>query len=138
MVFDTKLLELTSDLINPIQMRHALIELLKIEKGVSLISFEAIEAQPLLMPKMITKKEQEEKVTIKPVTTEQPFGLYRHGIRLKLRGNYFQLRNYLTQLEGLSWTFFWQQFHYQLLEHPKSELEIEIYSLSTKREFIGV
>jgi len=38
----------------------------------------------------------------------------------------------------LSWKFFWQEFNYQLKEYPVSELEIEMYSLSTKREFIGV
>ena len=64
--------------------------------------------------------------------------LYRHGIKIKLQGHYFALRDYLTQLEGLSWTLFWQGFDYQLKAYPESELEVEIYSLSTAREFIGV
>ena len=64
--------------------------------------------------------------------------LYRHAIKIKLSGSYFQLRDYLIQLESLSWKFFWQEFNYQLKEYPVSELEIEMYSLSTKREFIGV
>ena len=68
----------------------------------------------------------------------QTINLYRHSIKLKLKGRYFNLRNYLSQLEGLSWKFFWQHFQYQVAEYPNSELEIEIYSLSTTREFIGI
>ena len=37
---DDRLLLLTSELIEPIQMRYALLELLKTQKGVSLVSFE--------------------------------------------------------------------------------------------------
>jgi len=48
------------------------------------------------------------------------------------------LQNYLSQLEKLSWKFFWQDFNFKLTEYPKSELEIEMYSLGTKKEFVGV
>ena len=36
--------------------------------------------------------------------------LYRHGIKITLSGRYFELRDYLLQLEQLSWKFFWQEF----------------------------
>lgn len=142
---DTELLALTSDLIDPVQMRHALVELLKIEKGVSLVSFQLVGAKPLALkqpeeetdkqtPVMNAEKTEQNNIA-EPVET---LALYKHGIKLKLTGSYFKLRDYLTQLEQLSWKFFWQEFDYQLKEYPVSELEIEIYSLSTKQEFIGV
>ena len=43
---DQQLLELTSDLIDPIQMRFALIKLLKLQKGVQLLSFEVLTGKP--------------------------------------------------------------------------------------------
>jgi len=131
---DTELLTLTSELIDPIQMRHALLELLDVQKGVSLLSFELIGAKPVVTSSIekVTEKKEETQ------DTASSLSLYRHGIKLKLKGNYFQLRNYLTQLEEMSWTFFWKNFDYELQEYPMSELEIEMYSLSTKREFIGV
>ena len=109
---DQQLLALTSDLIDPIQMRYALIKLLKLQKGVKLLSFQVLPASA------VTKNKAE--------------------VDVKLQGQYFQLKDYLTQLEGLSWKFFWQEFDYQLKTYPVSELEIEIYSLSTAQEFIGV
>jgi MSHA biogenesis protein MshJ len=135
---DVNLLQLTSDLINPIQMRHALLQLLKTQKGISLQSFQVIPAQA------ITLASSKPAVKIKDISTaetdpnQEKLVLYRHSIKIKLSGSYFQLRDYLTQLESLSWKFFWKEFNYQLKEYPVSELEIEMYSLSTKREFIGV
>jgi MSHA biogenesis protein MshJ len=136
---DQRLLTLTSDLIDPIQMRYALIELLKLQKGVKLLSFKVLPARAVTQSK--TQPETDEIVTASVGDTKaqnQQLHLYRHGISIKLQGQYFQLKNYLTQLERLSWTFFWQEFDYQLKVYPVSELDIEIYSLSTAKEFIGV
>tara|TARA_R110001592_G_scaffold216051_2_gene469525 strand:- start:5185 stop:5883 length:699 start_codon:yes stop_codon:yes gene_type:complete len=135
---DVNLLKLTSDLIDPVQMRYALMQLLKTQKGVSLQSFQVIAAQPMNIASTATAVTGDGTKTA-VVSSDQPeLILYRHAIKIKLSGSYFQLRDYLTQLEALSWKFFWQEFTYQLKEYPVSELEIEMYSLSTKREFIGV
>jgi len=144
---DADLFKLTSDLIDPIQMRYALLELLNLQKGVKLISFEVMPVEPILLMSNQAdnadkaKQGQQEKDSELARTYQDEsvsLGLYRHSIKLKLKGRYFHLRDYLSQLEGLSWTFFWQKFHYQLLAYPMSELEIEIYSLSTNPDFIGV
>ena len=132
---DGRLLKLTSDLIDPIEMRHALLELLKVNNGVKLISFTAKPVEPLWL-NQAAGNEGESDV----IGSDYPavLGLYRHSIRLTLRGQYFDLRDYLLQLENLSWTFFWHKFNYTLAVHPLSDLEIEIYSLSTNPDFIGV
>lgn len=129
---DNELLLLTSDLINPIQMRYALIELLQTQKAVSLLSFEVLPAQSMNLASQNANDSEGNEAS------EQPLTLYKHGIKLTLKGGYFALRDYLTQLEQLEWRFFWQEFDYQLTQYPKSELTIEMYSLSTKEEFIGV
>ncbi len=133
---DTKLLALTSDLISPIQMRYALLDLLKLEKGVSLLSFELLGAKPLL-PKPESSSNTSA-VSINSNDKLSSLNLYRHGIKITLTGSYFDLRDYLTQLEKLPWKFFWQDFNFNLKEYPNSELEIEMYSLGTKKEFVGV
>jgi len=128
---DEELLSLTSELIDPVQMRYALIELLKMQQGVSLVSLQVQPAVPLVTS--VANSNQSEKAT----KTEN-IGLFKHQIVIKLSGNYFQLRDYLSQLEEMKWKFFWQDFNYQLKQYPTSELEVRLYSLSTKREFIGV
>ena len=138
---DEQLLSLTSDLIDPIQMRYALIKLLKLQKGVKLLSFEVLPARAVTKAKLASNDKPDAnqiQVTSEAQAEPKQLRLYRHGIKIKLQGQYFQLRDYLSQLEGLTWKFFWQEFDYQLKEYPVSELEVEIYSLSTAQEFIGV
>lgn len=138
---DQSLAILTSKLVDPIQMRAALEQLLHLQKGVKLLSFEVESAQPILENEKSTNKKQiiNQKNAVKNIAKPQVLtGLYRHPIKLKLSGSYFQLRDYLRQLERLPWKFFWEKFDYQLKKYPTSELNIEIYSLSLKKEFVGV
>jgi MSHA biogenesis protein MshJ len=51
---DVNLLKLTSDLIDPIQMRYALLKLLKTQKGVYLQSFQVVAAQPVNLSSEVT------------------------------------------------------------------------------------
>lgn len=149
---DEKLLTLTSELISPVQMRFALLDLLKLEKNVSMLSFELTGAQPLLsnIPSTNDMQSENSSEIIADTTNtsvidslenkDLPVGvnLYQHGIKIKLSGSYFDLQSYLSRLEQLSWKFFWKDFNFKVIEYPKSELEIQMYSLGTKKEFVGV
>ena len=132
---DNKLSLLNSNLISPNQMRTALIKLLALEPGVSLLSFELMEAEPLL---------RSDPTLIPNIAGNQAdnrasgLNFYKHIMKIKLSGQYFQLRNYLAQVEQLSWTFFWQDFHLQVKDYPLNEVDITIYSLGAEKEFVGV
>ena len=133
---DHQLVLLTTELISPSEMREALFKLLKLEPGVSLLSFELIGAKPLLNlneGQLIADAEKHS-----PTAKQAGLNLYKHGIKIKLSGKYFQLRNYLQQLEQLTWKFFWQDFKFDVKEYPRSEVDITIYSLGLNKEFIGV
>lgn len=133
---DKQLVLLTTDLISPVEMRIALLKLLELEPGVSLLSFELSGAKPLL--DLMTEQSNTEVSHTLPTAEQLGLKLYKHGIKIKLSGEYFQLRNYLLQLEQLSWKFFWQEFNFEVKEYPQSEVEIIIYSLGLHEEFIGV
>ena len=133
---DNQLVLLTTDLISPSEMREALLKLLKLEPGVSLLSFELIGAKPLLNLSVDQPSADAEKHS--PTAEQLGLNLYKHGIKIKLSGKYFQLRNYLQQLEQLTWKFFWQNFKFEVKEYPRGEVDITIYSLGLKKEFIGV
>ena len=142
---DEQLLALTDELINPIQMREALMKFLLLQKGVSLLSFEVLPAEAIVFaetspesgPEQSTPQAAKEQLVLNDDESES-LTLYRHAVKIKLKGRYFQLRDYLKQLESLPWKFYWHDFHYKLTAYPNSELAIEIYSLSTNQEFIGV
>ncbi|MGY3866730.1 type II secretion system protein M [Aeromonas bivalvium] len=67
---------------------------------------------------------------------EQSSNLFKHGIRLRLEGNYFDVYQYLKALEALPRHFYWRLFDYRVQTHPGAQVEMEIYTLSTSREFI--
>ena len=129
-------------------MRYALIELLAMQPEVKLLSFELLPPRELISAPLIEEAGQTSQASggqnsgsnneAGSEVAHSTMTLYRHGIKLKFEGSYFQLRDYLQQMESLSWRFFWQDFDYRLVEYPSSELEVEIYSLSTKRAFLGV
>jgi MSHA biogenesis protein MshJ len=133
---DSQLVHLTTELISPSEMREALLKLLMLEPGVSLLSFELIGAKPLLDLSVQPKNVAADQFT--PTAEQLGLNLYKHAIKIKLSGEYFQLRNYLQQLEQLSWKFFWQDFQFEVKEYPSSEVDITIYSLGLNKEFIGV
>lgn len=133
---DKQLVLLTTDLISPSEMREALLKLLKLEPGVSLLSFELIGAEPLL--DLGVKEPNDDTGNSTPTAEQLGLNLYKHGIKIKLSGKYFQLRNYLQQLEQLTWKFFWQDFNFEVKEYPHGEVDITIYSLGLNKEFIGV
>lgn len=64
--------------------------------------------------------------------------LYQHGVQLTLQGTYFDIQQYLQRVEGLPYQFYWKKFAYNVEEYPSAEVQIEIYTLSTSRAFIGV
>ncbi|WNC72894.1 hypothetical protein RGQ13_02650 [Thalassotalea psychrophila] len=128
---DNELLSLTDELISPSKMRKALQDMLKLSPGVKLISFSAMAPEPLIKDELSTEKAL-------PESSSKTIDLYRHTIRISLQGNYFQLRDYLKNVEQLSWSFYWHEFDYIVDEYPSATLNIEMYSLSTRKEFIGV
>jgi len=44
---------------------------------------------------------------------------------------------YLQKLEQLPNKFYWHRFDYQVLEYPKAQVSINIYTLSTQQWWIG-
>ena len=64
--------------------------------------------------------------------------LYRHGVLLSLKGSYFDIQRYLTRIENLRWQFYWKRFNYVVTGYPDASVEVELYTLSTSKAFIGV
>lgn len=64
--------------------------------------------------------------------------LFQHGVLLVLEGEYGHIWEYLNEIESLEWRFYWKRFDYVVEEHPTARAEIELYTLSTSRAFIGV
>ena len=114
---DDELKAQTVDLIPAHEMPLVLEALLSRSANLHMLALSSLEPTPLM-------------------AGEQKVNLYKHGIRLQLEGGYFDVYQYLKALEALPRHFYWKQFDYQVKVYPGAVVEMEIYTLSTSKEFI--
>lgn len=63
--------------------------------------------------------------------------VYRHAISLRIEGRYFEVVDYLKELEGLKWRFYWEGLDYMVAQYPMATVDIELYTLSTDEGMLG-
>tara|TARA_R110002153_G_scaffold27084_4_gene84258 strand:- start:9604 stop:10275 length:672 start_codon:yes stop_codon:yes gene_type:complete len=115
----------TNKLVPANKMAGMLESVLVGSKGLKLIELQSIAPTPILLER------HEEGEELKD-------GLYRHGVTLIFEGSYFDIQQYLEKLEALPWKFYWKKFDYLVGDYPKASVELEIYTFSTNKAFIGV
>lgn len=59
--------------------------------------------------------------------------LYRHGVELTLRGGYFELTQYLAELEKLPARLLWGPAEMQVEKYPEVRLTLQLHVLSPER-----
>ena len=115
----------TDNLVPANKMAGMLESVLAGSKGLKLIELQSIAPIPILLE----PAEEGE---------DSKAGLYRHGFTLVFEGKYFDIQQYLEKLEVLPWKFYWKKFDYVVGDYPTASVELEIYTLSTNKAFIGV
>jgi MSHA biogenesis protein MshJ len=124
----------TDSLVPANKMADMLESVLAGSKGLKLIELQSIAPLPILL----NQPEEGEEVEEVEEGEEPIAGLYRHGVTLVFEGNYFDIQRYLEKLESLPWQFYWKKFDYLVGDYPTASVELEIYTLSTNKAFIGV
>lgn len=64
--------------------------------------------------------------------------VFKHGMRIEVRGRYGDLVGYLRALENLPWKVFWGQVTLESEDYPMSRLTLTIYTLSLRQGWIGI
>lgn len=115
---DEQLKAQTVDLISARQMPDVLRRLLGQSGQLRLLSLTSLAPTPVLQE-------------------EGPVNFYQHGLRLRFAGGFADTYRYLRALEQLPEHFYWQRLVYQVSQYPLAEVELELYTLSDDKEFIG-
>lgn len=69
---------------------------------------------------------------------QQKSWIFRHGMSITVRGDYFATLNYLQSLEALNWRFNWDSITYKVTEYPIAETTFQIYILSFEENWLGL
>ncbi|RLV59051.1 MSHA biogenesis protein MshJ [Parashewanella curva] len=64
--------------------------------------------------------------------------LYRHGLKLKLTGDYFGFIKFVTAIDELPNKLYWKRVNYSVTQYPKAEIELELETVSINKELIRV
>jgi MSHA biogenesis protein MshJ len=121
---DDLLKEQTVNLVPANKMPKMLEKVLASSKGLKVIGLKSIPPEPILLN---AQKDLGDEIN-----------LFRHGVVLTLEGKYFDIQAYLEKMESLEWQFYWKKFDYSVSEYPFARVEVELYTLSTNKAFIGV
>lgn len=65
-------------------------------------------------------------------------GVFKHEVRLRVTGSYFQLLLFFQTLEKYKWRFYWDQLDYDLAQYPRANIELRVYTLSAEEGLLGV
>ncbi len=63
---------------------------------------------------------------------------FKHGVEISVRGSYFDLLEYMVQLEKLQWQMFWGKASLTVEEYPISRLTLTLYTLSLDKAWLVI
>lgn len=133
---DEEIAQVTQSLVAPKQMVSLLESVLSQNKQLKLISLTNKPAEPVELDINVSAADQQ--LDAETAELEPESLIYRHGFSVEMEATYPATVKYLQSLQGLPWKLFWQQLDYQTEQYPKGTLKIEIYTLSTRQEVLGV
>ncbi|MCK4870650.1 MAG: hypothetical protein KAS93_06035 [Gammaproteobacteria bacterium] len=115
----TTLSDFLQELISPEKMHAVLKDMLQLQHGLKVISFENVPGKVIGTP-------------------GTQYMLYEHGISIKFQGSYLSVLSYLESLENLEWGFYWDNLEYKVTKYPTAEVTLELHTLSNKKDLIHV
>lgn len=115
-----RLSNVVDSLVTPSGMAELLEQVLEKTHQLKLVSLTSLPSEP------ITRDDSDEDI-----------GYYIHPVKIELTGNYFDILEYLAELEQMKVKYYWRSFNYQVIEYPQAQLQLVVYTLGAKEEFIG-
>jgi MSHA biogenesis protein MshJ len=64
--------------------------------------------------------------------------IYKHGVKITVRGTYADLTQYLQTLERLPTQMFWGMAKMDVVKYPQAELTLTLYTLSLDKTWLQV
>jgi MSHA biogenesis protein MshJ len=126
---DPQLAGVTQGLVSPRDMARLVEQVLTRNRNLQVIKVESLAPAPL-------DGQPAGKEAAAPAAADR--GVYKHGMRIEVRGRYTDLVRYLRALEALPWKVFWGRATLELEEQPTSRLTLVIYTLSLHQGWIGI
>lgn len=129
---EARLSGLSQGLISAEQLPKVLEEVLLRTSSVKLLQVRTLAATELQLVTATPEENNENK----PVAGGT--GVYKHGVLIRVAGNYSQLIQLMTEIEALKWKFYWESLDYTVTQYPNAEIDIRVFTLSSEEGLLGV
>ena len=126
---ETSSADITRGLVSPREMARLAQTLLRDNSGLQLVKAENLPAEAI----SLTEAEDAQ-----PGTPVAGPSVYRHGLRLEVKGRYADIVRYLHTLERLNWRVMWGEVKLETGQYPSSTATLTLYTLSLDKAWIGV
>jgi MSHA biogenesis protein MshJ len=113
---DAELSKDTVNLIDASKMTEMLVDVLNVDGTLKIMSVESSE------PELALQKEE--------------IKLFRHGVKIAIKGRYLDILRHLKEVEKLPYSFYWKSMSYEVEEYPNAMVILELYTLSINKDFI--
>lgn len=87
-------------------------------------------------PENVEPKESVEVETLKK--QNDALQLYMHGLEITFSGNFFDVVDYLKQIEKVKKRIIWDSLEYKVLKYPVAEVTLSVITLSDKPEWVEI
>jgi MSHA biogenesis protein MshJ len=64
--------------------------------------------------------------------------IYKHGVEITVRGQYFDILEYLIALEKMPNQVFWANAKLQVKEYPNATLTLDLFTLSLEKKWLSI
>ncbi len=128
-VLDQQLEQITGGTVGPRQMAKLLEQMLARNGALELVRIENLPSAPAV---------PEEASTGNAPVAAGGATIYKHGVRLELRGRYFDIVEYLKAVEKLPWKVFWGRVSLESDKYPVSTVTLVVYTLSRYPAWVGI
>lgn len=128
---DGRLAQKQRELVPPERIPALLEEMLRRERKLELVGLRSVPPTALIQDKAPVAEAEQNRPA-------QAIQVYRHGVELTVRGNYFELMNYLRDLEHLPLRMFWREVEISGDDYPVITMKLSVYTLSLDRSWVVV
>ncbi len=119
-------------LVPPEKMGELLQNVLSKDGRLQMVALETLPATPLIE----VSPAKQEVATAKPAVPERQ--IYKHGVKITVRGSYADMLQYLAALEKLPTQMFWGAARMSVSRYPAVELTLTLYTLSLDSTWLKV
>lgn len=127
----------SKQLVPPERMATMLEDLLKRNRRLQLVKMTTLPAAELLG----REKAEASQTGGQHAATEGQAGsqnIFKHGVELTLRGSYFDMLDYLAQVESLPWQMYWGHLKLDAREYNRPVLTLTLYTLSLDKVLLTI